>query len=150
MTTVDSIFGIRLTHGELEQEPNAFFIRKRWERLTSRLLRVHTQYAFYVPEEFILYDFIGTKGGIVLMNSVYSDEDINFIDSLDELRVYQRRLDEGRLVVDRSLYLPDELVDQLKREGREYNQLRQRLAQSRERVSETANSLDSYVLEAKK
>jgi len=156
MTTADSIFGLRLTHGELEQEPNAFFIRGKWERLAAILMntttfrRVHIDYGLYVPEEFVLYKFLETKRGIVLANDVYPNEDINFVDSRDELRRYQRSIDEGKLVVDRPLFLPDKVVEQLKKNGREYNPLKEQLEQSRQRSLETARSLDSYVMESKK
>ena len=85
----------------------------RWEQITSfmskRFEALDMNHHIYVPQEFVLGNFKERKCGFVF-------DDILYMDSPNELELYQGGIDEGRLEVIRTLSLGDETIEILKRE----------------------------------
>ncbi|MBU2616411.1 MAG: hypothetical protein KKB79_00305 [Nanoarchaeota archaeon] len=119
-----------LAYSEESIEPNAFFVRGRGEKLLHFFTPLGVRYQLYVPERFVLGEFVRAGGNIEPVTNVFSRERMWFDDSSETLREYRKSVNEGQLVPEISLILPEINIKMLEERGREHADIEKKLIDS--------------------
>ncbi|MBU2615812.1 MAG: hypothetical protein KKC19_01795 [Nanoarchaeota archaeon] len=107
-------------------EPNAFFVKQRWESFFALCSPVSCD--LYIPDRFILGPFSeGKERKITLLSDLLPEEIIMFSELPEKLKEYREKIERGKLIIERDLLLPEGLIEVLAKKGKEYAQGRQSL-----------------------
>ena len=124
-------------------DPNAFFVRRRWagrHPFDFFDFDVGIDYALYVPERFILGDFVKSKGKMVPDEIARGELGSRmYLTKLSEdLSEMERNIDRGKLIKKVSLLLPEGVIEGIQNSWakKEY---------TRDRFFERASSVGNYI-----
>ena len=129
--------------------PNAFLVRPKrggWESYLPYLLSylgdydIGSDHKLYVSRRFLLGNFEKQKENFVLMPG-----GIFYRDSPKVLERCQRNLEGGRLEVVKSLLLPEEILETIVQQKKEYVSARKMLTDAKKQMSKSAESLCQFL-----